>query len=397
MLRRLQKGVKYALRLRKDHHCVHVEGPPFEGFYTRIQGHDRSTLAIVFCWVKDAKIRPNFLHVSYTPIASNSPIKHFKVEIFPESLEKILLSDHEADKKTIGAERAESFGDNRDLLQPFCLRIPPLRTKDTHAHSSDTNATQRQTRSEDAEVTQMGARRGDTDATHMQAHSGDADADATQMRARRGDADAVPLRSDGATSAADVLAMTSGEYVIGKHAQRYVVRFPHPEDGAQMHLEVDLTDRCAWNEPHNSDSVEQVGSEKKEEKEVIRAGMGSPADFLAGPEGGLVRLNKLLPLHWYVFSTRSKAKYTLSRDGHEILRNEGWAHQEKNWGNSFPTGWIWSHGVSPDAATYFSLAGGSILGISAYLIGFRSKKIRLGFQASHHHESLSFLHASDAR
>eukprot|EP00026_Physarum_polycephalum_P007263 Phypoly_transcript_07321.p2 GENE.Phypoly_transcript_07321~~Phypoly_transcript_07321.p2 ORF type:complete len:213 (+),score=16.09 Phypoly_transcript_07321:174-812(+) len=173
MLARLKSGLLYALRLHKDHYCVHAPGPPFEGFYTRIQDHERATFAVILCWVKvlqlqslhstplslhpqpnsffflnfwsftilirvlqDAKIRRNLVHVSYTPVTSTPIIPHFKAEIFPERLDKILIPDSEANARTLiegkSIELLAKFGDNRDLQQPFCLQVPPYRHTEAH-------------------------------------------------------------------------------------------------------------------------------------------------------------------------------------------------------------------------------------------------------------------------
>lgn len=49
-----------------DHFAPH-NSRKFEGYYARTQLEDGGTLAIVFCWVKRAKKRGNYVHVSYTP------------------------------------------------------------------------------------------------------------------------------------------------------------------------------------------------------------------------------------------------------------------------------------------------------------------------------------------
>ncbi|KAN0060908.1 hypothetical protein ACQY0O_006642 [Thecaphora frezii] len=152
-----------------------------------------------------------------------------------------------------------------------------------------------------------------------------------------------------------------------------------------------------------------------------------------GPEGLLQHLGLALPLHWYVHTTQSPAIYSIQHVTHASQRSSlsssptssaasnlehgtlvsaGLAsvHVEKNWGHSFPTGWLWSQASSQippnmaqngDASNYFaaqphmaavcnaaastvlpkrappddnvriSLAGGSILGLTAFLVGIR--------------------------
>lgn len=55
-----------SLWTRTDHFAPHSNAG-FEGYYARTHLENGGTLAIVFCWVKNAKDRPNLVHVSYTP------------------------------------------------------------------------------------------------------------------------------------------------------------------------------------------------------------------------------------------------------------------------------------------------------------------------------------------
>lgn len=80
---------------------------------------------------------------------------------------------------------------------------------------------------------------------------------------------------------------------------------------------------------------------------------GDPADLGPGPEGPLAALKYLLPLHWYVWSVSSDAEVYIERvqskkDGENVYERsevvysgKGRAHMEKNWGATFPTGWVW--------------------------------------------------------
>ena len=115
-----------------------------------------------------------------------------------------------------------------------------------------------------------------------------------------------------------------------------------------------------------------------------------------GPEGPIQHLGALLPLHWYVHSSSAPAIFSLehtslsspSRSGGSgdmelndaVAAGRGLLHVEKNWGQAFPSGWMWAHGASPlpdpsytssssQPAARLSLAGGSILGLTAFLVG----------------------------
>jgi hypothetical protein len=112
------------------------------------------------------------------------------------------------------------------------------------------------------------------------------------------------------------------------------------------------------------------------------------------------------PRHWHIFSTASHADWQLRRlrtnaafpesslevrvpEGDIIASGTGTAHLEKNHGTGFPTAWIWAHSISPSESSRptlskpsslkpseqfpvrFAVAGGKILGIEAYLLGFR--------------------------
>lgn len=112
---------------------------------------------------------------------------------------------------------------------------------------------------------------------------------------------------------------------------------------------------------------------------------------MRGPEGWIQHLGAVLPLHWYVHTTNAPALFSLEhvqapqeRDSegavqldHAVAAGRGLLHAEKNWGQGFPTGWIWAHATSPphvsgatsEPVTRLSLAGGSILGLTALLVG----------------------------
>ncbi|SPO28068.1 uncharacterized protein UTRI_04459_B [Ustilago trichophora] len=121
-----------------------------------------------------------------------------------------------------------------------------------------------------------------------------------------------------------------------------------------------------------------------------------------GPEGWIQHLGLVLPLHWYVHSSSAPAIFSLehttlssyqseSEFGREELNDAVAAgrallHVEKNWGQAFPSGWMWAHGASPlpdpslpipaspQPSVRLSLAGGSILGLTAFLVGIYVKE-----------------------
>lgn len=102
---------------------------------------------------------------------------------------------------------------------------------------------------------------------------------------------------------------------------------------------------------------------------------------LAGPMGVLALMSRLLPLNWHVWCTDSKAAYTLSYAG-KTHTGTGASHVEKNWGTSFPPGWIWSQSFSStELKKSLCLAGGAALpGVQAYLIGYRSASLHWDFR-----------------
>jgi len=93
------------------------------------------------------------------------------------------------------------------------------------------------------------------------------------------------------------------------------------------------------------------------------------------PESMLVYLP--LPLHWHVQSLSSDCDFDLSIPSDPNLPSEdkkgtATVHQEKNWANSFPSAHIWVQARTP--TTGICIAGGKILGMEAYLAGYRSSK-----------------------
>jgi hypothetical protein len=85
---------------------------------------------------------------------------------------------------------------------------------------------------------------------------------------------------------------------------------------------------------------------------------GTPEPYGPGfesPEGSFFSQFPL-GLHWYVYSMRIPVKYTFKYLLGSQYYGKGWMHAEKNWGESFPDGWIWAQGF--DRNSSFVLAGG---------------------------------------
>lgn len=102
-----------------------------------------------------------------------------------------------------------------------------------------------------------------------------------------------------------------------------------------------------------------------------------------GP-GGIADRVPFLGLHWFVQSLASKVSFKIMRPGQAVIEGTGLAHQEKNWGESFPTAWIWAEGIGAEGSTRFALAGGiapvgPILLPDQYLLGYRSDKLNWDF------------------
>ncbi|KAF2264472.1 hypothetical protein CC78DRAFT_580253 [Lojkania enalia] len=97
------------------------------------------------------------------------------------------------------------------------------------------------------------------------------------------------------------------------------------------------------------------------------------------PEGWMVTLP--LPLHWHVHSLGSSCHFKLSIPSLNlpIADQKGIAlvHQEKNWASSFPAAHMWIQ--ARDGERGICVAGGKILGITAYILGYRSPDINLDF------------------
>ncbi|KAK4971145.1 hypothetical protein LTR28_013711 [Elasticomyces elasticus] len=99
------------------------------------------------------------------------------------------------------------------------------------------------------------------------------------------------------------------------------------------------------------------------------------------PEALLVHLP--LPLHWHVQSLGGGCKFTMDIPSHSNLpaadrSGVATVHQEKNWANSFPSAHIWLQ--ARDGERGICCAGGQILGMEAYLLGYRNKQYEIDFR-----------------
>ncbi|KAF2786958.1 hypothetical protein K505DRAFT_367773 [Melanomma pulvis-pyrius CBS 109.77] len=100
----------------------------------------------------------------------------------------------------------------------------------------------------------------------------------------------------------------------------------------------------------------------------------------ATPEGWLVNLP--LPLHWHVHSLSSSCAFVLHIPSLHLPRSDqkgrATVHQEKNWASSFPASHIWIQARS-SSGSGVCLAGGKILGSTAYILGYRSPDLNIDF------------------
>jgi len=101
------------------------------------------------------------------------------------------------------------------------------------------------------------------------------------------------------------------------------------------------------------------------------------------PEGWMINLP--LPLHWHVHSLCSPCTFTLSIPSlganFPPADHKGRAtfHQEKNWANSFPEAHMWVQAWDANNNKGVCLAGGKILGQTAYMLGYRSSTLNIDF------------------
>ena len=104
-----------------------------------------------------------------------------------------------------------------------------------------------------------------------------------------------------------------------------------------------------------------------------------------GPAGGFDRVP--LPLHWFVHSLSgrvSRVRWANGKTG-EVVNGSGWAHQEKNWGESFPAEWHWWQAADAASGRALVGSGGPMPGVPppldapTYLLGYRSAALGIRF------------------
>lgn len=108
----------------------------------------------------------------------------------------------------------------------------------------------------------------------------------------------------------------------------------------------------------------------------------APKQYTSSPEGWIANLP--LPMHWYVHSIASNSTFSLVLPSAKIssmdASGSAVAHIEKNWAKSFPKAHIWMQARDSSHGTSFCAAGGEILGLNAFLLGYRSKDLNLDFK-----------------
>jgi hypothetical protein len=97
-----------------------------------------------------------------------------------------------------------------------------------------------------------------------------------------------------------------------------------------------------------------------------------------GPEGVLENL-RILRSHWSVYSTASSTKFEYVSPT-EKLEGRGIAHQESNWGESFPKAYAWAQASTSDGRAQVILGGGILpvggADIEGWLLGIRTPSHR---------------------
>ena len=82
----------------------------------------------------------------------------------------------------------------------------------------------------------------------------------------------------------------------------------------------------------------------------------------SGPEGWLEAADFVLPTHYYVQTLASHAAFRIdpcgASDSQAAVQGRGFAHQEANWGGTFPSAWIWAQGIAPDGEVQLVLTAG---------------------------------------
>lgn len=118
-----------------------------------------------------------------------------------------------------------------------------------------------------------------------------------------------------------------------------------------------------------------------------------------GPEGWLAPTG-LLPCHYFVHSFGSPATYRLWQPETTTVRRRGGArehggwelsgqaltHMERNWGVTFPAGWVWAQAIAAGGACRLVLTGGLFaigpLATQQYVVGLRAGALAWDFRTT---------------
>ena len=107
-----------------------------------------------------------------------------------------------------------------------------------------------------------------------------------------------------------------------------------------------------------------------------------------------------LPLYWFVYSVRTPiVRYTWqdTTTGQSFSSTSGVVHMEKNWGNSFPTAWMWAQGYSSSTGATFAITYGPInilfqsISVDGHLAGYRNPRadISVDFRPDNSYKSVT--------
>jgi len=132
----------------------------------------------------------------------------------------------------------------------------------------------------------------------------------------------------------------------------------------------------------------------------FEAQIGAPVAWDAAGSGPMGRLGwvPFIPLSWFVYSLGSPVlEYKwLDLDSGQAYTGRGFVHMEKNWGNSFPEGWIWTQGMSSDGQASFAGTYGPVgfgpVSVPGHLVGYRNnnKGISIDFRPDNSIISISY-------
>lgn len=194
----------------------------------------------------------------------------------------------------------------------------------------------------------------------------------------------VICKVSGAKSKANLVTLT---YVPAAHHGSGIYQKEIVTDDIEMRrtetrsdafvLDIPALGHAAWN--GDSSSKFHLKSHAFEFQAMVSPGV-SWSENNCTPEGPFIRLP--LPLHWHVQTLASPGKFNLKIADYDVppsdTRGEAIVHQEKNWATSFPSAHMWVQCREGDRG--FCCAGGKILGMEAFLLGYRSKDLDLDFR-----------------